>query len=112
MAYLVEGLGEVHDENISLFAIFHVPGYVVHELERIKYLVFFGVLVVWEDVGFFQSLVVVLVYRDIVKIVVSMGATSVANSLRMCGLMVSVPAALYGFNARRSLVIPAVVMDI
>jgi len=71
VAYLVEGLGEVHDENISLFAIFHVPSYVVHELERIKYLVFFGVLVVWEDVDFFQSLGVVLVSRDRVKMVVT-----------------------------------------
>jgi len=52
-----------------------------------------------------------LVSIDIVKMVVSMGAMSVANSLRMRGLMVSGPAALYVLSAR-SLVIPGVVMDI
>lgn len=59
MTYFVEGLGEVHDENISLFAIFNVPGYVICEfkklcftgsafseavLERIENLLFFGMI--------------------------------------------------------------------
>jgi len=59
VAYLVEGLGEVHDEDVSLFAIFHVPGYVICEfkklgftgsalpeamLEGTEYLMFFGMV--------------------------------------------------------------------
>jgi len=59
VAYHVECLGEVHDEDVGLFAIFHVPGYVIREfkelsftgsalpeamLEGIEYLVFFGMV--------------------------------------------------------------------
>jgi len=43
---------------------------------------------------------------------VKMMVMSVDNSLRMRGLMVSGPEALYGLSAGRSLVIPGVVMDI
>jgi hypothetical protein len=35
VAYRVEGLCEVHDENISLFAIFNVPGYVICEFKKL-----------------------------------------------------------------------------
>ena len=31
MTYLVEGLGEFHDENV----IFHVPGYVIREFKKL-----------------------------------------------------------------------------
>jgi len=37
VAYLVEGLGEVHDEDISLFAIFPVTGYVIREFKKLGF---------------------------------------------------------------------------
>ena len=37
MAYLVEGLGEVYDEDVSLLAIFHVPGYVIREFKKLGF---------------------------------------------------------------------------
>ena len=59
MTCLVECLGEVQDEDVSLFAMFHVTGYVILEfkkkgfkgstlpeamLEGIEYLVFFDMV--------------------------------------------------------------------
>jgi hypothetical protein len=50
--------------------------------------------------------------RDISKIIVKIGAISVASSLSTLGLISSGPAALFGFKFRRSLAMPSQVMVI